>query len=276
MQVALASRRSPDATTNEDFIAATASVVVVIDGASVPPGLATGCVHGTSWFARRLGVQVLALLTAETDQSVADSLAQAIADVAALHDHTCDLSHPGSPSATVAILREQPQTVEYLVLGDTTILLEEPTGIRVVTDDRLESVAAVQHSAMHQHATGSADHARSFADLVTEQRRHRNHPDGFWVASTDPTAAEHALTDTAPRAGLHRAAVLSDGTTRLVDRFSLLDWPGFLDILASQGPDAIITRVRDAEGSDPEGQRWPRGKKHDDASAAFCHLVTPN
>jgi hypothetical protein len=272
MQVTLASRRSPDATSNEDFIAATASVVVAIDGASVPAGLGTGCGHGTAWFARHLGVQLLTLLSTEVDRSPADSLAQAITEVAALHADTCDLSHPGSPSATVAILREQPEAVDYLVLGDTTILLEEPTGIRVVTDDRLENVAAVQHGAMHQHATGSADHDRSFAELVTEQRRHRNHPDGFWVASTDPVAAQHALADTVARDGLRRAAVLSDGATRLVDRFGLLDWPGFLGILAEQGPGAIIEQVRAAEGSDPDGQRWPRGKRHDDASAAYCHL----
>ena len=200
MQVTLASRRSPDATSNEDFIAATASVVVVVDGASVPPGLATGCMHGTAWFAHRLGTQLLGLLTTQAGHSPADSLAQAISEVATMHADTCDLGHPGSPSATVAILREQPQTIDYLVLGDTTILLEEPAGIRVLTDDRLEHVAASQHGAMHQQATGSADHARSFAELVTEQRRHRNHPDGFWVASTDPAAAQHALTHTvAPR-----------------------------------------------------------------------------
>jgi hypothetical protein len=197
MQVSLASRRSPDAATNEDFIAATAGAVVVVDGASVPSGLATGCRHGTAWFAHQLGVQLLALLSAAADHSPADGLAQAITEVAALHADTCDLSHPGSPSATVAILREQPDTVDYLVLGDTTILLEEPAGLRVVTDDRLEQVAAIQHSAMHQHATGSADHARSFAELVTEQRRHRNHPDGFWVASTNPSARP-------PRSDRHR------------------------------------------------------------------------
>jgi hypothetical protein len=273
MQVTLASRCSPEAAGNEDFIAATASAVVVIDGASVPSGLGTGCGHGTAWFAHRLGIQLLALLTTEVDHSPSDSLAQAITDVAALHADTCDLSHPGSPSATVAILREQPDAVDYLVLGDTTILLEEPTGIRVVTDDRLESVAAGQHRAMHQHATGSADHDLSFAELVTEQRRHRNHPDGFWVASTDPAAARHALTGTVTRDGLRRAAVLSDGATRLVDRFGLLDWSRYLDVLAEQGPDAIIAQVRAAEDSDPDGQRWPRGKRHDDASAAYCRLI---
>ena len=264
MQVTLTSHRSPDATSNEDFIAATANVVVVVDGASVPPELGTGCGHGTAWFARQLGVQLLALLSTEADRSPADSLAQAITDVAALHADPCDLGHPGSPSATVAILREQPEAVD---------LLEESAGIRILTDDRLEHVAAVQHGAMHEHATGSADHARSFAELVTEQRRHRNHPDGFWVASTDPSAAQHALTDTVPRGGLRRAAVLSDGATRLVDRFGLLDWPNFLNTLAEQGPDAVIQQVRAAEHSDPDGRRWPRGKRHDDASAAFCHLI---
>ena len=273
MQITLASRRSPDAASNEDFIAATPGVVVVIDGASVPAGLGTGCIHGTAWYARRLGTQLLALLTTQANRSSADSLARAITDVAALHADSCDLGHPGSPSATVAILREQPDAVDCLVLGDTTVLLEEPTGIRILTDDRLENVAVGQHGAMHQHATRSADHDRSFADLVTEQRRHRNHPDGFWVASTDPAAAHHALTDTVPRGGLQRAAVLSDGATRLVDRFGLLDWPSFLDVLAEQGPDAIIAQVRAAEQSDPDGRRWPRGKRHDDASAAFCHLV---
>jgi hypothetical protein len=221
---------------------------------------------------RRLGTQLLTLLATQLDRSPADSLAQAITDVAALHADTCDLGHPGSPSATVAILRAQPEAVDYLVLSDTTILLEEPAGIRVLTDDRLEHVAAVQHSAMHQHATGSADHTRSFAELVTEQRRHRNQPNGFWVASTDPSAAQHALTDTVARHGLQRAAVLSDGATRLVDRFGLLDWPGFLDVLAEQGPDAIIAQVRAAEHSDPDGQRWPRGKRHDDATAAYLVL----
>lgn len=146
--------------------------------------------------------------------------------------------------ATVAILREQPEAIDWLVLGDTTILLEEPTGLQTLTDDRLEHVAAGQHRAMHHHATGSADHDRSLAELVTEQRRHRNHPDGFWVASIDPAAVQHALTDTVPRDGLQRGAVLSDGATRLVDRFGLLEWPSFLDVLAEQGPDAIIQQVR--------------------------------
>jgi hypothetical protein len=45
-----------------------------------------------------------------------------------------------------------------------------------------------------------------------------------------------------------------------------------VEVLAEQGPDAIIQQVRAAERSDPDGRRWPRGKRHDDASAAYLVL----
>jgi hypothetical protein len=62
MQVALASRCFPTARGDEDFTA-TEEVVAVPDGATVPPGLATGCIPGTSWFVRRLGARLFELAT---------------------------------------------------------------------------------------------------------------------------------------------------------------------------------------------------------------------
>ncbi|MFE9204091.1 hypothetical protein [Micromonospora sp. NPDC007230] len=66
------------------------------------------------------------------------------------------------------------------------------------------------------------------------------------------------------------AALLSDGASRLADRFDLTDWAGLLEILHDHGPAELIHRVRAAEDSDPHGTRWPRGKTHDDATAAYC------
>ncbi|MCP2244933.1 hypothetical protein [Lentzea aerocolonigenes] len=34
----------------------------------------------------------------------------------------------------------------------------------------------------------------------------------------------------------------------------------------------VMTRVREAESGDPHGSRWPRYKRSDDATAAFCLL----
>lgn len=67
--------------------------------------------------------------------------------------------------------------------------------------------------------------------------------------------------------------LLSDGASRLVDRFGIADWPQTLDILATDGPGALIRQVRAVEESDPAGQRWPRGKVYDDATAAYCSAL---
>lgn len=56
--------------------------------------------------------------------------------VADSHAHSCDLDHPGTPSSSLAVLREQDQRVEYLLLFDSVIILDGPSGLAVVTDRR--------------------------------------------------------------------------------------------------------------------------------------------
>jgi hypothetical protein len=272
MQVAFATQPAPGGAVNEDFIAATDRVVVLLDGASVPQGLETGCRHDTAWYVTRLGTGLLDQLTDQPGQLLTDALASAIQAVASLHADTCELDHPGGPSAAVALLREADQTVDYLVLADTTVLLDEPGGLHVISDHRLAQVAVTEHSAMHREATGSLTHQRRYAELVTELRRHRNQAEGYWVASSVPDASYHALTGSFRRLEVRRAALLSDGATRLVDRFGIMAWPHLFDLLDREGPYALIMQTREAESADPEGRRWPRSKRHDDASAVLCRF----
>jgi hypothetical protein len=272
MQVAFATQPAADGALNEDFIAATTQLVILLDGASVPEGLETGCRHGTAWYVARLGTRLLEELTAQPSQLLTDALATAIHGVASLHADTCELDHPGAPSAALALIREADQTVDYLVLADTTILLDATSDFLVVSDDRLTQVAVTEHSAMHREATGTVSHRRRYADLVTELRRHRNQAEGYWVASSTPDAAYQALTGSIPRLEVRRAALLSDGATRLADRFGVMAWPRVFDLLDREGPSSLIMQTREAESSDPNGRRWPRSKRHDDASAVICRF----
>jgi hypothetical protein len=272
MHIAFATQPAADGALNEDFIAATTQLVILLDGASVPEGLETGCRHGTAWYVARLGTRLLEELTSQPGQLLTDALATAIHGVAGLHADTCELDHPGAPSAALALLREADETVDYLVLADTTILLDATSDFLVVSDDRLAQVAVTEHSAMHQEATGTVSHQRRYADLVTELRRHRNQAKGYWVASSTPDAAYQALTGSIPRLEVRRAALLSDGATRLADRFGVMAWPRVFDLLAREGPSSLIMQTREAESSDPNGRRWPRSKRHDDASAVICRF----
>jgi hypothetical protein len=75
-----------------------------------------------------------------------------------------------------------------------------------------------------------------------------------------------------PRTSLYRAALLSDGASRLVDPFGLATWDELLALLEESGPKELLRQVRAAEAVDPEGRQWPRTKRIDDATAVYLVL----
>jgi hypothetical protein len=257
---------------NEDFVAASPKVAVVLDGLSAPPPLGTGCLHGTPWFVAQLGAQVISAANTASDEPLQDLVAGAITRVADSHAHSCDLDHPGTPSSSLAVLREQDQRVEYLLLFDSVIVLDGPSGLVVVTDRRVDAFARQEDLATREHLIGSPAHQERVQDLVAAQRRHRNQPGGYWVAGAKPAAAHQAVTGSRPRDQVNRAALLTDGVSCLVELYAAAEWPELLDSMQQHGPTHVISRIRELEDADPSGNRWPRYKRSDDATAVFCLL----
>jgi len=257
---------------NEDFAAVLPGAVVVIDGASAPPGLEPGCTHSVAWYARTLG-GLLAGAVADPSSTLAEALESAIGRVVLAHADTCDVGNPHSPSATVAVARARGDELEYLVLADSTVLLARSGGEPLaVTDDRVE-VLRSRIEALGEGPLLRGD-TRAFARLSRAEKiaAYRNRPDGFWVACTDPAAARQALTGSLPLDEVRSVSVMTDGASRLVDLFGLRSWAGTLDILDGEGPSGLIRRTREAEASDPDGTRWPRPKARDDATAVHWTL----
>ncbi|MER5644773.1 protein phosphatase 2C domain-containing protein [Streptosporangium sp. NPDC002524] len=256
---------------NEDFFGATPDAFVLLDGAGTPAGAESGCDHGVGWYVRSLGSTLLAGMTQDTG-TLTEILANGIKAVASLHDFVCDLTHPGSPSATVVMVRRAAGDLDFLVLADSVLVLDvagqaEPT---VVCDDRVDRVGRAHRSALDGLAHGSAEHVTARREYVETMRDHRNREGGFWIAAVDPLTAERSLTGTLPADRVRAVALLSDGASRLVDPFGLATWREALDTLERSGPGELIRRVREAERTDPDGSRWPRVKPHDDATAAYC------
>jgi hypothetical protein len=253
-------------------VAASPNVAVVLDGLSAPPALGTGCIHGTPWFVAQLGTQLMSAATTAHEEPLQDLVASTIRQVADSHAHSCDLEHPGTPSSSLAILREQDQLVDYLLLFDSVIVTDGPSGLTVVTDRRVDAFAQQEHLATREHPIGSPEHQDRVQELVAAQRRYRNQPGGYWVAGAKPMAAYQAATGSRPRAQVRRTALLSDGISCLVELYAVMEWTELLDNLEQHGPTRLISRVREVESADPVGARWPRYKRSDDATAAFCLL----
>ncbi|HEX5292267.1 MAG TPA: protein phosphatase 2C domain-containing protein [Streptosporangiaceae bacterium] len=126
---------SPDRP-NEDFAAAAPGAAVLLDGATAPADVDTGCIHGVAWYAQTLGTALLAGITAVPHVPLQQALAAAAADVRAQHEHTCDLTKRKTPGATVTALRAEPGGISYLALSDSSIAADYGDGRppRVITD----------------------------------------------------------------------------------------------------------------------------------------------
>ncbi|MFB8242777.1 hypothetical protein ACFC58_40210 [Kitasatospora purpeofusca] len=255
---------------NEDWVAATPTLAVVLDGLSTA-GLDTGCQHGVPWYVAQLGGHLMAAL-ADPGRPLADGLAQALDQVAALHPG-CNLGNPGTPSATVSILRAGAEHFDYLVLADSPIVFERADDYQVVTDLRVDTVVPELRAEAERFATGTPEHTEAVRRMVEAQRLTRNTTDGYWVATSSGEAAHHALTGAVPLADVRAAVVLSDGASRLVTEYRAASWVDAFSTLRRAGADGLISAVRKVEATDPEGLRWPRFKVGDDATVAFCQIA---
>jgi hypothetical protein len=261
MRTELASEPGDADRPNEDFASVglpasgQGGSVVVLDGVT-PPKAGTGCLHSVPWFTARLGGALTELTVSLPDVPLVDALSRAIARTAEAHASTCDLSHPRTPQATVVLARWSPETVEYLVLSDSALLVESQDG--VVTpflDDRL---ALLPRSALATDA------------LVDSTLR--NKEGGFFTAAADPSVARRAVTGTLPRREVRALAALTDGATRWVERFTEGDWTDCFHLMRKEGPQALVNRVRTLERTDSARSFLGRSKTHDDATVVYVEL----
>lgn len=241
---------------NEDFLsiasggAESGGCMVLLDGVT-PPSTGAGCTHSVPWYVGKLGETMIELSVSHQELPLSECLATAIKGVAAAHASGCDLSHPLTPQATVVAVRWNPDEVEYLVLSDSVLLIEDPAGTVVpILDDRLDRLRA--------------------AGPVSEAQR--NAEGGFFTAAADPAVVVRAVTGRRPRPTVGAIAALTDGAARLVEVFGTDDWPSTFAALRKEGPEALIRRVRAAEAADPAGVRFPRGKTSDDATAVLVRF----
>lgn len=89
------------------------------------------------------------------------------------------------------------------------------------------------------------------------------------TAGAKAADVEHALTGEVPLSDVRRVAILSDGAARAVDLFNLFDWRQALELMAANGPDDLIRRMRAVEKEDAKAVEWPREKISDDATIVY-------
>ncbi|GAB2652644.1 protein phosphatase 2C domain-containing protein [Nocardia goodfellowii] len=254
------------ATSAADRLVVTDNAVIVLDGATA---------HDPSMPAAGDYVDRLA---SELTQSIgetsplADILERAIARTA----EALEIVPGPSPSSTVALVRVQLDSVESLVLGDSSVIFGQRSGdIATYTDDRLSQLGLPEADAYRRFLTAgrgySAQHSKLLVELQKTERERRNRPDGYWIAEANPRAAKHALQVRYPRGALAWIVVATDGAFDLVPTVGL-SWSEVAQMSTPQLRE-LLDRIHTWEAeTDPDGRILPRAKRHDDKTVAVLRF----
>jgi hypothetical protein len=262
MQVTMATLAAGPGGANEDFAGAVPTAAVMLDGAGIP-GTETICHHGVAWYAHHLGGELLGRLSRDVGRDLTAILGDAIEQITDEHRDSCDVTNPSSPQATVAMFRVIEDRADYLVLADAVLVLNPvDTTPLVVRDPREVAIRRSVGAEMDSVEPGTPAYEAAKDQAIEAIPAQRNRPGGYWIAKDDPRAAAEALTGSHAVGDLAGAALLSNGASRIVDRFGLSDWTEVFATLDAAGPFGVIRRVRAAEAS--------AGISPDDATIAYC------
>ncbi|GAA3801941.1 hypothetical protein GCM10022380_19290 [Amycolatopsis tucumanensis] len=249
-----------------DKIFVTPHAVILLDGASafVPVPVPA------SAYADYLGRFLADALTADPAADLQEILAEGIKATAAHYD----LRAGESPSSTVTIARERDEHLDLLLLGDNTVVLP---GGEILTDDRIDRLDLEPRRKYRERlAAGHGfddEHKALLRELQTQQAQHRNRAGGYWIAETDPAAAEHAYQFLRMTSGTPWAVLATDGTFNTAKHLHIVD------SLVDPNVDTsflreILRRCQSwEEVGDPNGRNLPRAKLHDDKAVALIRFI---
>lgn len=245
MRITCATESTPGRV-NEDYAVCGNDWAVVLDGATAAPGVDSGCIHDVPWLVRHLAAAITRRILLDS-APLTDLLAASITETRDAHGPACDLGNPDSPSSTVSIVRIRGEALDYLALADSPIVIRGADHVLTpIADDRAARLPGGRPYTL---------------ELV---RSLRNKPGGFWVASTDPEAAHHAVTGSLPFGPGTEIGMFTDGASRLVEFYGY-GWDRVFSVMEGSGPGALIALVRSAELEKP----LRSAKQHDDATAVL-------
>ena len=182
------------------------------------------------------------------------------------------------PSAATGLIKINSDKLNMAFLGDIKCILGRgqncitygSSPLEALERNMLEELAGLQR----RFPDATAEEIRNALNPILRQNRSlMNTENGYWVMSDDTRAAEHAYCATDSIEPGDQILLMSDGFYRLIDTFNLYSPHNLMArATAPNGLSFLYNELRIVENSDPDGRRYPRVKKSDDATAIFLTI----
>lgn len=262
---------------NEDLVRIQENAAIVLDGAT---GLTERSITDASsdgrWYVETLADDLSDRL--DSSRALSEIASAAITNVAEEYHE-----HPGSeavephevPSAAGVLLRWDRSNVEYLVLGDCSVVFETADGVESVLG---EGPRELDQKVIDEMKTLRAESAEpieyeSLRDkvhpMIVEHRKLKNTQGGYWTFGLDPNAVDHADTGSVPVGQVEYVYAFTDGFEPVCATYdAFTDWSTLGRYLRTDGADRATNILRAFEATDPQCRTYPRLKPSDDVGIA--------
>lgn len=166
--------------------------------------------------------------------------------------------------------------LEFFWFGDCAALIDQDDGIEIVGDTikkRGEEAARARKVAQEKNLSSILNVNRPEILPLLRAARNRINSGSNWLFSPDARAAAHVEKKTLAVKPGARLLLASDGFLALVSDYGAYDARGLMDAAMGKGLAALGEELRALEKSDQAGERFPRFKTSDDATALLLQVI---
>jgi hypothetical protein len=263
---------------NDDAFCHSETLAAVFDGATGLGEQLLPVDSDAAWIARR-GAEGLILHEAP-HLAPREILSRAAFD-AEKQFHELRLRAPAEtyeiPFASMMFVSAHAGRMEALWFGDCAVLVKPPgVPARIVgdaLDKRAAEAARVAKLAAAKNLSPAAGVNRAeYLPALRAARNRMNTVEGSWAFSPDARCADHVQSAVFAAPRDTNMLLVSDGFLALASDYRRYDADTLLEAAASKGLRALYDELRAIENADPEGRKYPRFKKSDDATALLVKV----
>lgn len=265
---------------NDDAFALAENAAVVLDGAT---GLGDPLMPGQSdaaWLAR-FGANRLMAHIREGD-GASDAVRHALAD-AEVSFHALRRREPKEtyevPFASMMFVVAAEDRMEALWYGDCAALVKherEPVEIvgEAIEKRELEAARVAKLAEKHKLSPAAGFNRPEYLSALRRARNRVNTDSGYWLFGPDARAADHAGGRSVRIFPGSHILLATDGFLTLVSDYRRYTSDTLMEAASSVGLKTLGEELREIETNDSEGNRYPRFKASDDATALLLRVAS--
>lgn len=181
------------------------------------------------------------------------------------------------PSASVAIVKFYKDKVEYFLLGDCTIVINDINENIILKDDgvcKFDNMIFEKMKKLNKNKSLSVkDKKDILLPYIIENRLKKNSEEGYWILEFDELAVEKSMHDYISINDELKLIISGDGFSCAYDRYNIFSVENIIQIVEENGIEYVNDKVRKLEHEDKNGLIFPRFKESDDSSCAYLHIT---